>query len=212
LHHYFPSVSFGSFYELLNQPIEALEPGSPLVHHPSHSQDIYLILSGIVTAPKSDVLVGLEYVAGYLVGDDPDCPLSQMISKSFTEILRIPRRIFDSFLDRYHLKESFSKNISRRRMLQNSELFQSIKWSPLLNKIAKSVFEIQIKNEQIVSHFTGHFVFILESGRLSLFRDGYSEVLLPGQFCYEDNVISDHPYKRRFQAIQKSPNFQDIAS
>jgi hemerythrin len=208
LHHYFPTVPFSSFYELLNQPIESLEPGSALVRQAGHAQDIFLVLSGIVAAPKSEVPFGLEYVAGYLVGDDPDCPLHQLISKSFAEILRIPRRIFDSFLERYNLKESFSKNISRRRMLQNSDLFQSIKWSPLLNKIAKSVYEIQIKDQQIISHFTGHFVFILESGHLSLFREGYAEELKPGQFCYEDNVITDHaPLELQLKALENSRGY-----
>jgi len=93
-------------------------------------------------------------------------------------------------------------------MLQASDLFTAIKWSPLLNKIAKSVYEIQIKDQQLIQNFTGHFVFVLESGQLELFKDSYCEVLHPGQFCYEDNVIIDHsPLELQLKAIEPSRGY-----
>ncbi len=208
LHHYFPTVPFSSFYELLNQKIQAIEPGSPLCKNPHEAHDIFLVLSGIISDPKIESKMGLEYVAGYLVGDDPDCSLEKLYAKSFVEALRMPRRIFEAFLDRYGLKDSFSKNIARRRMLQNSELFQHIRWSPLLNKIAKSVHEIQIREQQIIQNFTGHFVFVLEKGRLELFKEGYTELLVAGQFCYEDNVITDHaPLELHMKALENCSGY-----
>ncbi len=208
LHHYFPTVPFGSFYELLNQPILPIEPHQKLCQSPHHAHDVFLVLSGIIADAKGLDHRGLEYVAGYLLGDDPDCSLQDLFAKSFVEVLRIPRRIFTAFLDRYHLADSFSQNIARRRLLQNSELFQPIKWSPLLSKIAKSVHEIHIKNQQIIESFTGSFVFVLESGHLELFKDSFKEDMRPGSFCYEDNVMNDHrPLGLHIKALEPSAGF-----
>lgn len=208
LHHYFPTVPFGSFYELLNQPVEGIEPQQPLCQKPQFAHDIFLVLSGIFADPKADLHRGLEYVAGYLLGDDPDCRLESLYAKSFAEVLRIPRRIFSAFLERYELGDSFNKNIERRRLLQNSELFQPIKWSPLLSKIAKSVHEIEIKDQQVIENFTGNFVFVLEKGKLELFKGSFKEILLPGSFCYEDNVMSDHKsLELNIKALEESVGF-----
>lgn len=187
LHHYFPTVPFNAFYELLNHPIESIDPGKPLATNAAESQDIYLVLSGIIS--DNALLRPLEFVAGYLIGIDGDSNVRDLVAKSFAEILRMPRRIFDGFLQRYDLKEAFAKSVERRRNLQESELFHPIRWSPLLHKIAKSLQATEIKKDQIVRSFSGQFLFLLQRGSIELFKDGYSEVLTAGQFCYEDNMM-----------------------
>lgn len=187
LHHYFPTVPFSAFYELLNHPIDVMDPGRPMANTPAETQDIYLVLSGIVS--DNALHRPLEYVAGYLIGIDHDSNVQDLFAKSFVEVMRIPRRIFDGFLERYHLKEGFAKSIERRRNLQASELFHPIRWSPLLHKIARSLQSTEIRKDQIVRSFSGQFIFLLQRGSIELFKDGYREVLVPGQFCYEDNMM-----------------------
>ena len=102
------------------------------------------------------------------------------------------RSLFDAFLQHYGLKESISKNIARRRVLQNSELFKSIKWSPLLTKIAKSIEEIKLKPGQHSSPMNEPHLLLVESGTLRLYGNEFSEELKAGQFCFEDQLMSEH--------------------
>lgn len=191
LHHYFPGVPFEGFHELLNQPITELEPGKTLQNPGS---DVYLILSGLINeaGQASEVQRGIsEFAAGYLLGEDPHCDLSCLVARSFVQMLRIPRVIFEGFLSKYGLKERLTQDQERRHLLQSCVLFQDISWSPRLYKMTRSMHPTSIKGQQSIDRFQGHFVFLLATGTIEIFRGSYREVLKPGQFCYEDHVLPE---------------------
>lgn len=193
LHQYFPGVPFEGFHELLNQPITELEPGQTLGQAEG---DVYLILSGLIDerGPASDLKRGsLEFAAGYLIGDDSHCELSRLAARSYVQLLRIPRLVFQGFLQKYALRERFAHDQERRHLLQGSSLFQQISWSPRLFKLARSMHATGIKEQHTIDRFQGRFIFLLATGEAELQCGSYREVLRPGDFCYEDLVLPELP-------------------
>ncbi len=189
LHHYFPGIPFDAFYELLNQPVTELEPGTKL---DLSSGDIFLILSGLIgPTAQGPSDARFEFAAGYLVGEDLQYKITGLSAKNYVQLLRIPSSVFRAFIDKYGLKERFGQDQEQRHILQKSPLFQAIAWSPRLYKIARSVRETKIEDQQQIKRFGGAFVFVLASGRLELSRGAFSEILLPGDFCYEDHVLDN---------------------
>jgi hemerythrin len=208
LHHHFPTVPFGGFYDLLNQEIVKLEPGLSLAPLSQSTRDVFLLLKGIVAGQSVPTFSDQEYQAGYFINDEPDCRLDELRTRSWVEVLRIPERVFRSFLARNNLEESFNQNIERRRQLENSELFSPIRYSPLLNKIARSLEPFAIQKDQLVKNFVGHHVFLLDQGSMKLFTGDYVEGLGPGNFCYEDNVLLKNASLRlQLQAVVDSSGF-----
>lgn len=208
LHHHFPTVPFGGFYDLLNQEIVRLEPGLSLAPLSQSKRDVFLLLKGIVSSHSMPNFSDLEYQAGYFINDEPDCRLDELRTRSWVEVLRIPEKVFQSFLTRNNLEESFTLNIERRRQLEDSELFSPIRYSPLLNKIARSLEPFSIQKDQIVKNFVGHHVFLLDQGHMKLFTGDYSEALGPGNFCYEDNVLlKNSSLHLQLQALEDSSGF-----
>lgn len=208
LHHHFPTVPFGGFYDLLNQEIVRLEPGFSLVPLSQSPRDVFLLLKGIVAAQSVPNFSEHEYQAGYFINDVADCKLDELRTRSWVEVLRIPEKVFQSFLVRNNLKESFHQNIERRRQLEHSELFSPIRYSPLLHKIARSLEPFAIQKDQLVKNFVGHHVFLLDQGSMKLFSEDYAEILGPGNFCYEDNVLlKNSSLHFQLQALENSSGF-----
>ncbi len=208
LHHHFPTVPYGAFYDLLNQAILKIEPGIAISTISQSPQDVFLIMKGIVAHHKVSTFSDLEYQAGYFINDELDCPLEELRSKSWAELLRIPAAVFRAFLLRNNLLESFSKNIEKRRQLEHSELFSPIRYSPLLHKIAKSLEPFEIQKDKVIKHFSGQYVFLLDKGSMDLFNSDYLEVLRPGDFCYEDNVLlADSSHNLQLRALEDSFGF-----
>lgn len=208
LHHHFPTVPFGGFYDLLNQEILRLEPGMSLATLSSSKRDVFLLLKGIVSSLTTPSFSDLEYKAGYFINDEPDCKLEVLRTRSWVEILKIPEKVFQAFLARNNLQESFTLNIERRRQLEDSILFSPIRYSPLLNKIARSLEPFTIQKGQVVKNFVGHHVFLLDQGSMKLFTGDYTEELGPGNFCYEDNVLlKNSSLHLQLQALEDSSGF-----
>ena len=208
LHHHFPSVPFGGFYDLLNQDIIRLEPGLALAPLSQSKRDVFLIIKGTVAAQNVPSFSDLEYQAGYFINDEPSCRLEDLRTRSWVELLLIPERVFQSFLARNNLEQSFILNIERRRQLETSILFSPIRYSPLLNKIARSLEPFAIQKGQLVKNFVGHHVFLLDQGLMKLFTKDYTEELGPGNFCYEDNVLlKNSSMDLQLLALQDSSGF-----
>ncbi|MBC7659405.1 MAG: MBL fold metallo-hydrolase [Chitinophagaceae bacterium] len=208
LHHHFPTVPFGSFYDLLNQEVLRVEPNFPIASLVKSSQDVFLILKGIVASHKVSAFSDLEYQAGYFINDEPEMALDELRSKGWVELLRIPARVFQAFLIRNNLSESFTSNIAKRRQLEHSQLFSPIRYSPLLHKIARSLEPFEIKKDKVIKDFSGHYIFLLDQGKMELFNSNYSEILLPGNFCYEDNVLLENSsFHLKLKALEDSSGF-----
>ena len=208
LHHHFPTVPFGSFYDLLNQEILKIEPDVAISSLSQSPQDVFLILKGIVASHKVSSFSDLEYQAGYFINDELDCPLDELRSKSWVELLRIPSLVFRAFLVRNNLLESFTKNIAKRRQLEHSELFSPIRYSPLLHKIARSLEPFEIQKDKLIKNFAGHYIFLLDKGSMQLFNGTYSELLKPRSFCYEDNVLLENSsHHLQLRALEDSFGF-----
>ncbi|RYZ60079.1 MAG: MBL fold metallo-hydrolase [Proteobacteria bacterium] len=208
LHHHFPTVPFGSFYDLLNQEILKVEPGIAISTLAQSPQDVFLILKGIIASHKASSFSDLEYQAGYFINDGHNSPLEELRAKSWVELLRIPACVFRAFLVRNNLLESFTRNIAKRRQLEHSDLFSPIRYSPLLHKIARSLEPFEIQKDKVIKNFAGHYIFLLEKGSMQLFNQDYLEVLKGGNFCYEDNVLLENSsHHLQLRALEDSYGF-----
>jgi len=208
LHHHFPTVPFGAFYDLLNQAILKIEPGVAISTLSQSPEDVFLVMKGIVANQKVSSFSDLEYRAGYFINDEFDCPLDELKAKSWAELLRIPAVVFRAFLLRNDLLDTFTKNIEKRRQLENSELFSPIRYSPLLHKIARSLEPFEIQKDKVIKSFAGHYIFLLDKGQMQLYSNDYQEILWPGNFCYEDNVLTGNPsHNLHLKAIEDSFGF-----
>ncbi len=192
---YFPSVPLYEINMILNCPIDSYNPGSIIIRKGKKSENIFLVLSGIVEFVNVKMNTSNILTVGSFIGELSELSGSNIggtyRATSFVKVLRIPTNMYVEFLKRNDLLEELGDSVSKRYFLQNSLLFGERVSSPQRHTIAKEMICKSFKKDSCVTseHFAG--VRLIISGEIEVrLEDHTIEILKEGDFYSEG--ISDH--------------------
>ena len=207
----FPMVPSHDIRILMNNPVVTFNPGTILVRERTINDYIYLALSGSVEMIPSAFDIRSVLSAGALVGEFSGLfgvPAEETYRAiSFVQALRIPRSLYDQFIDRNDLFPEVSKLASHRAFLQRTSLFGEVVSSKTLNRIAKGITLTMFPADQVVE-IGNSAVAMLRSGRAGRYLgDQMFEEIGPGDFFGEEAAMFGTPSLLRVRTLEPTEVF-----
>lgn len=191
---YFPEVPAHEIKVLTNNPVVVFNPESIIIKSGALSEYIYLVLTGEVEMLATEEGVQGAITAGGLVGEMAGLlgapSLETYRASSFVQALRLPRRVYHTFVKRNGVYAEIERLHGTREFLQRTWLFGEAISYPVLNRVAKAMQPVRHDEGGVFDAGESTDLCLVSSGRLELMREGeVVEELEAGDFFGEGGVL-----------------------
>lgn len=204
---YFPDAPVHQIHILLNNETIDFNPETIILKEGTTCDVLFLVLTGIVEAIRSDLGIHNSLYAGTLVGEMSGLtrtPASHTYrAASFVKVLRIPTKLFAKIVAMNDLAGEIERLGEFRDLLSKSWLFGEVISHTTQNRIAKAA-SVDAYPEGHVFDMTGNTtVNLIKSGRLERFIDDeVFEILDVGDFFGEETAVFKTPGVFSIRAIE----------
>lgn len=208
LHEYFPKQPLEEMAQLLNSPVESINPGTIVLEKGTQPGCVYLVLSGTMECIQSELNIKFHMSTGSFIGDLPCLDNSKSAatyrSVSHVQLLRLSEKLYRSFLESNNLLDqvlSVQKNIEllRRTWLFGEELSYLVQ-----NKIAQAMVAMEVEEDEELSIAGRSGLFLIDDGEFDVRnpQGDIIEVLNSGDFFGEQSLLSEEPFSGTIRATR----------
>jgi hemerythrin len=169
---YFPDLAISQLSTLLNSSIESFNPGTIMLERGQNSNHVYLVLSGTVEniLPEPGVKVNLS--TGSFIGD-VSClrniaSSSTYRSLSHVKVLKFSKVTYTTFVARHELRNQVLGVRDNIELLRNTWLFGESISSVTQDKIAKSMIELEVAENEEFKIAERPGLYLLNEGRIEI--------------------------------------------
>lgn len=191
---YYPSVPQHQLRMLLNCPIVAFNSGTILIKKDTHTEDVFLILTGVLENIDSKIGTNNVLSVGSMIGEYPivmNIPSQGTYrAASYIKALKISGDLFIEFVEKNNLRETIIETYKNRELLQRSWLFGEIVSYPIQDLIAREMTSDSYQAGKEIPISGNPELVMLEDGELRMQSGDYIfDLQNPGDFVGEESII-----------------------
>ncbi len=198
----FPEAPPGEIALLARCPTVPFKAGTTIVKAGARIDALHVILDGVADSVETGGARSFMLTSGALIGEmsalTGDVARRTYRARSFVTVLRIPRDLYEGFVERNGLRHTIQRLRENRRFLQSTWLFGEMVSFPVGNRIARAMVRKTAAAGDSIRLNEESGLAIVEKGRISLSSGGErgSErfaSLGPGDFWGETAVLEKAP-------------------
>ncbi|MBF0288689.1 MAG: ATP-dependent zinc protease [SAR324 cluster bacterium] len=199
LANYFPMIPPYELAPLLNCPLVQLNAGSIILKHADHSEEVYLIINGVLELIYPDSECQSFLSSGSLIGELPVLfkipALGTYRTATVIQMLKIPGTLYQEFVNRNDLYDDIQGIHHKLDFLRKSWLFGENISYPIQTKIAQNMISSEYPEKKQIKSLKKNMLYLLESGEVQLLYHGkvIETLRTSGRIFGEDRILFAHP-------------------
>ena len=208
LRDYFPFMEPRYLRTLLNHPIVEFTPGSIILRKGRKSEDVYLIVTGVVEKIRSEDDVYNVISAGGLIGEysgfhDVESA-STYRTVSYVRALKLTHDSYFGFIRQNGMEDDLIRLLENREALEQTWLFGETISPPVQNKIAKSMKSHDFdRPDTMLDTLSPDSIYIVNTGEVERIVDGeVVETMGPKTVFGEEHILHGKPLQNTFRTTK----------
>ena len=214
---HFPNITQNQIKVLMNCEIKTFNPETILLREYQPTQNVYLILTGIVEQIEYKTQTNSYMISSGAFIGELNTLLDISLNKtyravSYVKALEIPRELFTRYIKSNNLYDSIGKRVVQFEILEEFALFSDLLSFAVLNDIAHSLKTVHYKaGDKILQDDDKDCLCLVASGIVQRIKGEKCDIIKEGSFFAEEQLITNQPTPYEYIAqddvtIHKIPN------
>jgi hemerythrin len=214
---HFPNITQNQIKVLTNCEIKTFNPETILLREYQPTQNVYLILTGIVEQIEYKTQTNSYMISSGAFIGELNTLLDISLNKtyravSYVKALEIPRELFTRYIKSNNLYDSIGKRVVQFEILEEFALFSDLLSFAVLNDIAHSLKTMHYKaGDKVLEDNDKDCLCLVASGVVQRIKGDSFNTINEGNFFAEEQLILNKPTNYEYIAqsdvtIHKIPN------